>query len=187
MLPTRTRPPSLWWQMLLVLAAVDSTAAGAWALLRPDDLFRLLQCPPSADRLLLCRALGFLFLTHAPCLLLAAFRPGFAGLTLLPLSGRLLSSGVWLWLLGACRMVAAQADPALHGGPERVWPWLLGSGDLAAVGGVLTALLLHDAVWPPLLAAFLAMRRADRAAARPVRDGASPGPALPASPPAPPA
>lgn len=149
----QTNSPSPLWQALLVLAALDSAAAGAWAVLRPDDLFRLLQYPPSDDRVLLCRALGLLFLTHAPCLVLAAFRPRFAGLALYPLAGRLLSSGVWLWLLGSGRMPAA--------------------------GGALTVLLVHDAVWPPLLAAFLWTR--------PVTADASPGAALPASPPPPPA
>ena len=157
----QTNRPSPLWQGLLVVAALDSAAAGGWAVLRPEDLFSLLQYPPSGDRVLLCRALGLLFLTHAPCLLLAAFRPGFAGLTLYPLAGRLLSSGVWLWLLGSGRMPAA--------------------------GGVLTVLLVHDAVWPPLLAAFLWTYRANRAAASPVTADASPGAARPGSPPPPPA
>ncbi len=153
--------PSLLWQIALVLAALDSAAAGAWALFRPGDLFGFLQYPSSDDRLLLCRALGLLLLTHAPCLLLAAFRSGFAGLTLFPLSGRLLLSGLWLWLLG--------------------------SGRAPAAGGALTVLLAHDAVWPPLLTAFLGTRGANRAESHPVTADASPGPALPASPAPPPA
>ena len=184
MLLTRTNPPSLLWQIVLTLAALDSAAAGAWVVARPGDLLRLLQCPPSDDRILLCRALGLLFLTHAPCLLLAAFRSGCAGLTLLPLGGRLLASGVWLWLLAAGGM-AAGADPVLHGA-DQVWPWLTGAG-AAAVRVALTALLLHDAVWLALLAAFLWMRCANRAAAPLLTDGALPAPALPAAPPSPPA
>ena len=108
--------------------------------------------------------LGLLFVAHVPCLLLAAFRSGFAGLTLLPLGGRLLSSGVWLWLLAAGGM-AAGADPVLHGA-DQIWPWLTGAG-VSAVRVALMALLVHDAVWPPLLAAFLGTRRANRRAARP--------------------
>jgi len=168
------------WQLLLLLAALDSVAAGAWAVLRPGDLLQILQCPPSPDRVLLCRALGLLFLAHAPCLLLAAWRSGFAGLALLPLFGRLLTAGVWLWLLGTGGM-AAGAEPALHGG-DAVWPWLTGAGDMAAVRFALIALLLHDAIWPPLLIAFLATRRTPA-----VKDGAAPVAALPAAPPAPPA
>ncbi len=151
MLPAQTNRPSPLWQGLLVLAALDSAATGAWAVLRPDNLFGLLQYPVSGDRVLLCRALGVLFLTHAPCLILAAFRPGFAGLALYPLAGRLLSSGVWLWLLGSGRMPAS--------------------------GGALIVLLMHDAVWPPLFTVFLWTRpvTAD-ASPRAARPGSLPPP-----------
>ncbi len=170
--------PSPAWRALLALAALDSVVAGVWVLARPGDLLNLLQCPASGDRELLGRALGFLFLTHAPCLLLAAFRSRFAALTLLPLFGRLLSSGFWLWLLAAGAKTVG-ADPALHGGAA-VWPWLTGA-DGAGVRVALLGLLAHDVIWPPLLAAFLWTRRANLTAI------ASPGSALLPSPPSPPA
>jgi len=115
---------------LLLLAALDSAATGALALIYPSILFRFLQIPPSADGLLLCRLLGLLFLAHAPFLLLAAHRPHiYGGLTLAPLFGRMLSCGVWLWLLGSGR------TPADH--------------------AALLVLLVHDAVWLPVFAGFL--------------------------------
>ena len=175
--------PSLGWRLALVAAALDSAAAGAWAALRPGDLLHLLQCPPSADRLLLCRALGLLFLAHAPLLLLAAFRAGGAGLALAPLLGRLLTAGLWLWLLAAGGM-AAPTEPDLHGGADQLWPWLTEPGGAAGLRTVLIVLLIHEAVWPPLLAAFLATRRKAPPA---VTAGGSPAPAPPATPPTPPA
>jgi hypothetical protein len=68
------------------------------------------------------RLLGLLLLAHVPCLALAD-RPPYRGLVWLPLVGRALLAGVWLWLLAADRVPADRAD-------------LLG-------------LLAHDAVWPP--------------------------------------
>jgi hypothetical protein len=117
-------------RLLLILAALDSLGAGAWAVLRPADLFAWLQLPPTRDGLLLTRALGALTLAHVPCLTLAALRPrNWAGLVAVPLLGRALLCGVWLWLLNADRVHPSAA--ALHG------------------------LLIHDAAWLPVLVAFL--------------------------------
>src|SRR5438874_1395589 len=91
------------WRGLLLLAALDAAAAGAWGVSRPGDLFAMLQQAPSDDGLLLCRLLGLLYLMQAVFLFLAAFRPGFVGLTLAPLLGRMLLCGLWLWLLGSGR------------------------------------------------------------------------------------
>jgi hypothetical protein len=127
-------------RLLLLLAALDSLVAGGMAVLRPDYLFTWLQLRPLPDRLLLTRALGALLLTHVPCLVLAALRPlQWGGLVLVPLLGRALLAGVWLWLLHADRV---QPSPqALH------------------------ALLLHDAAWLPVFVAFLvgAARQGKRA------------------------
>jgi hypothetical protein len=154
MQPTRKESNPRLWKGLLTLAAVDAAVAGAWAVCRPTDLFALLQQAPSDDGLLLCRLLGLLYLTQAAFLLLAAFLPGRAGLAWAPLLGRLLSCGLWLWLLGSARF-----------------------------GTTVGVLLAHDAVWPPLLTAFLWTRRTRR----PIPREASTGPGFPATPPAPPA
>jgi hypothetical protein len=152
-LPRNSVVPRL-WMGLLVVCALDTAVTGVWAVLRPGDLFALLQQPPDDDGFLLCRALGLLYVTQALFVILAAFRPRCAGLALAPLLGRLLACGVWLWLMGSGRMPSAVA--------------------------ALLALLANDALWPPLLAAFLWARR-------PVTRGAAPGPERPAARPAPPA
>jgi hypothetical protein len=115
---------------LLLLAALDSAAMGAVALIYPSLLFHFLQIPSNNDGLLLCRLLGVLFLAHGPFLFLAARQPAvYGGLTLAPLFGRMLSCGVWLWLLVSER---THADHA-----------------------ALLVLLVHDAVWLPIFAGFL--------------------------------
>jgi hypothetical protein len=117
-------------KILLLLAALDSAAMGAVALISPSLLFHFLHIPSNNDGLLLCRLLGVLFLAHGPFLFLAARQPRlYGGLTLAPLFGRILCCGVWLWLLGSTRTTA----------------------DHAAI----FALLIHDAVWLPLFACFL--------------------------------
>ena len=115
---------------LLLLAALDSLLAGSWVVLQPTDLFNWLDLTPTRDGLLLSRAVGALTLTHVPCLLLAALRPRFwSGLTAVPLIGRTLLAGVWLWLLNS----------------ERIHP--------ATVA--LQRLLAHDLVWLPLFVVVL--------------------------------
>jgi hypothetical protein len=122
---------------LLLLAALDSAVMGALALIVPSVLFHFLQVSTDDDGLLLCRLLGFLFLAHVPFLLLAACQPRvYGGLTLAPLFGRMLSCGVWLWLLGSTR---TNADHA-----------------------ALLVLLVHDAVWLPMFIGFLRTRRVCR-------------------------
>jgi hypothetical protein len=120
-------------KVLLLLAALDSAAMGAAALIYPSLLFHFLQIPPNNDGLLLCRLLGVLFLTHGPFLFLTARQPRvYAGLTLAPLFGRILSCGVWFWLLGSTRTMADHA--------------------------ALWALLVHDAVWLPIFFGCLTFR-----------------------------
>ena len=115
---------------VLILGALDSAAMGLVALLYPSMLFRFLQIPSNSDALFLCRLLGVLFIGHAPFLILAARQPGvYGGLTLAPLIGRVLSCGVWLWLLGSTRTTADHA--------------------------ALLVLLAHDAVWLPIFAGCL--------------------------------
>jgi hypothetical protein len=117
-------------RILLLLAAADSLAAGAWAVLRPDALFALLETPAPQDAVFLWRVLGVLLFCQGLCLVPAARDPdGCGGLVIVPLSGRLLLCGVWLWLLGTSRLHL----PA------------------APLGG----LLLHDAAWPPVFLGFL--------------------------------
>jgi hypothetical protein len=117
-------------KVLLLLAALDSAVMGALALIVPSLLFHFLQIPNNNDGLLLCRLLGVLFLAHCPFLFLAARQPRVSGgLTLAPLFGRMLSCGVWLWLLNSDRTPADHATPLV--------------------------LLIHDAVWLPIFAGFL--------------------------------
>ncbi len=123
-------------RILLLLAAADSFAAGAWAVLRPDALFALLNMTPpaSGDALFLWQALGVLLQCQGLCLVAAAWRPAArGGLVVVPLAGRLLLCAVWLWLLGASRVSLATTP-------------LLG-------------LLLHDAAWLPVFLGFLWARR----------------------------
>jgi hypothetical protein len=102
------------WRLLLLAGALDALAAGAWALARPDGLFALLQTSATSDRVLLWRALGALSLCQALCLGAAAIRSvDWGGLVLIPLLGRAPQAGVWLWLLGADRVVLPARPLAL--------------------------------------------------------------------------
>ena len=124
-------------KILLLLGALDSAAMGALGLIYPFILFDFLQIAPNNDGLLLCRLVGALFLTHGPVLFLAAGQPRvYGGLTLAPFFGRILSCGVWLWLLASTHTTADHA--------------------------ALFALLIHDAVWLPIFAGFLLNRQAWR-------------------------
>jgi hypothetical protein len=114
---------------LLLAAAADCLLFGLWAVLRPADLFRLLDLPLPADAyylwqvhlgvlsreamssprvsdaFLLWQFLGLLLLGHFALLLPAARRPAaLGGLALAPLLGRALQAGLWLWLLGTDRV-----------------------------------------------------------------------------------
>jgi hypothetical protein len=122
---------------LLWAAALDSFLFGLWAVLRPADLFRLLDVrlpddpfylwqvhvgvlsrktmssPRVSDAFLLWQLLGVLLLAHLVFLLLAALRPAArGGLALAPLLGRALLAGLWLWLLGTDRVSLPRAPLA---------------------------------------------------------------------------
>jgi hypothetical protein len=131
-MPLRSR--SLWAaRATLGLAALDSAASGGWALLWPDQVFQFLNLRPPGDAFLLS-GLGALLVLHAVCLLAAAFRPAeWGGLVWVPLLGRLLNMGVWLWLLGSER-VAVAVQPAL-------------------------LLLAHEALWLPGFVVVLVIQR----------------------------
>lgn len=137
------------WRGVLLLAALDRLLFAAWALVRPGDLFGLLQLPPPRDAFL-WPALGFLALGNVACLVLAARRwREWGGLVLVPLIGQFLEAGLWLWLLGTDRLVL----------PSR--PLLI--------------LFAHDAVWLPVFAAFLVVwRRSGGSAAGTMEGGKAP-------------
>lgn len=114
---------------LLLLVALDSLAMGAWAVMRPDDLFGILGMAPPRDAVL-WRCLGAVGVAHAVFLgMLVVWPEAFGPLVLVPLIGRCLSLGGWLFLLGTDR-VRLPATPL----------------------GLLAA---HDAAWLGVLVAFL--------------------------------
>jgi hypothetical protein len=122
------------WRTFLYFAAVDAVAAGGWLAARPGDLLALLHLAPHSDALLLGHVLGVLWLGHALALIRAAARPAdHGGLVLLPLLGRLLALGLWLWLLGTERVQVPRLP--------------------------LFALIAHDAVWLPGFVAVLRRAR----------------------------
>jgi len=116
-------------RLILAVAAVDCTAMGLWAIVAPNDLFTRLTLAPPTDGFL-WTWLGWLSLANALCLVMAAIWPGsFRGLTYVPWLGRMLSCGMWLWLLGTDRIAPASAP---------LW-WLLA----------------HDALWLVALTVIL--------------------------------
>jgi hypothetical protein len=116
-------------RLVLAVAALDSLGMGVWASAFPDQLFTLLRLKPPTDAFL-WPVLGLLYLANAVCLAGAAVWPAdYGSLTLVPWVGRLLSCGMWLWLLGSTHIAPAH---------EPLW-WLLG----------------HDAFWLVLLTGIL--------------------------------
>jgi hypothetical protein len=117
------------FRALFVLAAGDSFLGGLWAVVRPGDLFAFLQTPAPRE-VILWQVLGGLALVHGVVLLILVRQPeAYAPLVLVPLLGRLLEAGIWLWLLHLDRL-------RLPAGPLRL-------------------LLGHAAFWPPVFAGFL--------------------------------
>jgi hypothetical protein len=109
-------------QTILVIAALESLLQGAWALFYPEGLLSLLAARQAPDALLLERALGLLIWAHVPCLALAAVRPMVWGdLVLVPLVGRALTAGLWLWLLGTDRVELATQPLILLAGHDLLW------------------------------------------------------------------
>jgi hypothetical protein len=111
------------FQVVLLLAAVDCLVYGLWASLRPEGVFEWLQCGThkaiswklfkaqieSADEVLLWRTVGVLILAHAVLVVLAGWRPrSLVSLVWVPLIGRGLMLGLWLWLLGSDRVEMAR-------------------------------------------------------------------------------
>jgi hypothetical protein len=110
------------FQVVLLLAAVDCLVYGLCALFRPEGVFEWLQFGThkaiswklfkaqieSADEVLLWRIVGVLLLAHAVLGFLAAWRPrSLVSLVWVPLIGRGLLLGLWLWLLGSERVELA--------------------------------------------------------------------------------
>jgi hypothetical protein len=126
---------------MLALAALDSVTAGGWAFLQPAKVFEALEIKQPKDTFLL-PVLGCLLVAQGVCLLAALVRPReWGGLVWVPLLGRLLLGGLWLWLLGAGRLPDQRAF----------------------------LLLAHEVLWIPGFAVFLAMQW--RAARCPVHRG----------------
>ncbi len=140
------------WRCVLLLGALDALAWGlVWAV-APSELFARLGMAPRNDawawQLLtrdiaaprdagLWQLLAFLSLAHAGFLTLAAWRPrSLGGLVAVPLIGHALGAALWLWAVGAA--YTFPPERVLFPDPRPLW-----------------ALAVHDAVWLPLLLAFL--------------------------------
>ena len=150
------------WRWLLVLAAVDALAWGLIWGVQPSNLFERVGVEPRNDswawQLLVKRGdppdripaprdaglwqlLAFLSLAHAAFLALAAWRPRtLGGLAAVPLIGHALGCALWLWALGSISTFPWERIPFPD--PDMVRP-----------------LAVHDAVWLPLLVAFLLVWR----------------------------
>jgi hypothetical protein len=123
------------WRLLLLLAALDTLGCGLCATVEPSSLFTFLGMPLSLDippdRLQLWWALGFVALAHAVFLAILTWRPEAHGpLALVPLIGRAIPVGLWLWAGCTARLEW----------PSRVPPFVLAA---------------HEAVWLLVLAGFL--------------------------------
>jgi hypothetical protein len=152
------------------VAAVDSLAWGLWNLCRPRWAFEQIGVEPRNDtwfwQLLnprdagevkegetppplipaprdagLWHLLAFCSLANAIALGLAAWRPAsFGGLVVLPLVGRAITAGLWLWALGTIDSFPENRVPFQHREP-------------------LLVLALHEAVWLPIFLGFLFILR----------------------------
>jgi len=147
----RSQPFGLWLRLLFAAAALDCFGIGLWAVAQPRGVFELLQLPalpepqdvsnplkPPRDRLFLWQLLGQLSLVHGALLIALLYRPReYGGLVAVPLIGRTLQTGLWLWLLGSERVT------------PRVEP--------------LIGLAVHDTIWLLVFAGFLVVwwRRSD--------------------------
>jgi hypothetical protein len=122
-------------RVLFLLMAADTLSVAVVALYGAEGFLSWLglpRTPPGTphDRELLLRLLGGLALVHVVVLVILVRWPEELGpLALVPLVGRLLGTGLWLWVW---------ATPRLHLEPGR--PLLLA---------------LHEAVWVPALVWFL--------------------------------
>jgi hypothetical protein len=135
-------------RVFLILAAGDSLAYGGWIIARPAGLFELFGLAPGTklrpegffgpveDRRLLWTCLGVALLFQGFCLLAAAVQSArFRSLLFVPLLGRGLLVGLWVWLLASDRLLLPR-EPLL-------------------------ALLAHDAVWLPGLVVCLTLSRGE--------------------------
>ena len=117
-------PGRLVYRALFVLAALDSFGWGSWAVLRPADLFAWLQTSPPHD-VLLWQVLGLLTIMQGAFLVAAGTWPESMGpLVLVPLAGRLLAAGTWLWLLGTDRVHLPAARLTILAVRDGLWALL---------------------------------------------------------------
>jgi hypothetical protein len=118
-------------RVIFLVAALDSLASAAWSLLRPGDLFALLDLATPQDAFL-WPVLGGLSLAHAAFLVVAARKRTDAGFAWVAVVGRGLQCGLWLWLLGTERVHAAPLALALLAGHDAVILSLVAAGIVLA-------------------------------------------------------
>jgi hypothetical protein len=125
--PAPPLPGRTVYRLLFLLAALDQLGWGLWALLAPDGLLAFLRLPPlpvelPPDRLLLARVLGGLALAHVGFLAILLWRPErWGSFALVPLLGRALGTGLWLWVYGSDRLHVPAGPPLLLAAHDGVW------------------------------------------------------------------
>jgi hypothetical protein len=117
--PTPFFPPRGLARGCFLIAALDSVAAGRWALARPAALFDVLGLAAPADAFL-WRVLGGFSLLQAGFLAFAARRRADAGYAWVAVAGRTVQCGLWMWLAGSDRVHAAPVPLALLAGHDAV-------------------------------------------------------------------
>jgi hypothetical protein len=106
-------------RLLFLSLAADSLLAAGVALYGAEAFLSWLGLPETAagaphDRELLLRLLGVLALVHAVVLVILVKWPGELGpLALVPLLGRLMGTGLWLWVWATPRLHLAPGPPLL--------------------------------------------------------------------------
>jgi hypothetical protein len=163
------------WRGILLLALIDALGWGVLGTIRPGTLASALGMEPRNDsgawQLLtersdppkgirpprdaagLWQLLAFISLAQAGFLALAVWRPRSLGdFAIVPLIGHALGTALWLWALGSINAL----PPNRVTFPNRTVLWSFAG---------------HEAIWLPLLIAFLIVRHRHTSSPRPSTPG----------------